>query len=94
MAVEERDRYTGKLTTGHDWNGIKELDTPIPWVVLFFLAATTLFAITWTVLNPAWPTITSRWPAELSFGSTRKSSTANGPELPKIIRERPASRWP
>ncbi len=56
MAVNERDPYTGKLTTGHDWNGIKELDTPIPKAVLLFLAAGTLFAILWTVLMPAWPT--------------------------------------
>jgi len=43
------------MTTGHDWNGIQELDTPIPRVVLFFLAATTLFAIVYWVLMPAWP---------------------------------------
>ena len=55
MAVSERDPYTGKLTTGHDWNGIKELDTPIPVVVLLFLAAGTLFAVVWTILMPAWP---------------------------------------
>jgi cytochrome c oxidase cbb3-type subunit 3 len=59
MALEERDPYTGKLTTGHDWNGIKELDTPIPRVVLLFLAVTTAFAVVWTILYPAWPTITS-----------------------------------
>lgn len=59
MAIRERDPYTGELTTGHDWNGIKELDRPIPRIVLVFLACTTLFAIVWTILNPAWPTITS-----------------------------------
>lgn len=51
----ERDPVTGRKTTGHEWNGIKELDTPIPRVVLFFLAATTLFSIVWWVLMPAWP---------------------------------------
>ena len=32
MAVEQQDRdsYTGYLTTGHEWNGIKELNTPVP----------------------------------------------------------------
>ena len=59
MAVAERDPHTGKLTTGHDWNGIKELDTPIPKAVLFFLAAGTLFLLVWTILMPAWPTLTS-----------------------------------
>ena len=37
MAVEERDSHTGYLTTGHEWNGIKELNTPVPRAVYFFL---------------------------------------------------------
>jgi cytochrome c oxidase cbb3-type subunit 3 len=28
MAVEEIDPVSGRVTTGHEWNGIKELDTP------------------------------------------------------------------
>ncbi len=55
MAVEERDPYTGYLTTGHEWNGIKELNTPVPRPVYFFLVATALFAVTYWVLMPAWP---------------------------------------
>lgn len=55
MAVEERDPYTGYLTTGHEWNGIKELNTPVPRPVCFFLVATALFAVTYWVLMPAWP---------------------------------------
>src|SRR5690606_178790 len=30
MAEVERDPITGRETTGHEWNGIKELDTPVP----------------------------------------------------------------
>ena len=55
MAVEERDPHTGYLTTGHEWNGIKELNTPVPRPVYFFLVATALFAVTYWVLMPAWP---------------------------------------
>ncbi len=55
MAEATRDPVTGRETTGHEWNGIEELDTPIPRVVLFFLAATTLFAIGYWLLMPAWP---------------------------------------
>jgi cytochrome c oxidase cbb3-type subunit 3 len=55
MAVEERDPHTGYLTTGHEWNGIKELNTPVPWVVYFFLITTALFAIGYWILMPAWP---------------------------------------
>lgn len=55
MDEQEFDPITGRKTTGHEWNGIKELDTPIPRVVLFFLAAGTLFSLIWWVLMPAWP---------------------------------------
>ncbi|MCF8478139.1 MAG: cytochrome-c oxidase, cbb3-type subunit III [Pseudolabrys sp.] len=55
MAVEERDPYTGYLTTGHEWNGIKELNTPVPRLVYFFLIATALFAVVYWILMPAWP---------------------------------------
>lgn len=55
MGTEKRDPVTGRMTTGHEWNGIEELDTPVPRVVLFFLAVTTLFAVVYWVLMPAWP---------------------------------------
>jgi cytochrome c oxidase cbb3-type subunit 3 len=41
--------------TGHEWNGIKELNTPVPRVVYFFLIVTALFAIGYWILMPAWP---------------------------------------
>jgi cytochrome c oxidase cbb3-type subunit 3 len=43
------------MTTGHEWNGIEELDTPVPRIVLFFLAVTILFSVVYWVLMPAWP---------------------------------------
>ena len=55
MAIEERDPHTGYLTTGHEWNGIKELNTPVPRAIYFFLITTALFAIGYWVLMPAWP---------------------------------------
>ncbi|QRI66552.1 cytochrome-c oxidase, cbb3-type subunit III (plasmid) [Shinella sp. PSBB067] len=55
MATERRDPATGRATTGHEWNGIEELETPIPRVVIFFLTVTTLFAIGYWILMPAWP---------------------------------------
>ena len=55
MAVDERDPYTGYMTTGHEWNGIKELNTPVPRPVYFFLIVTALFAVVYWVLMPAWP---------------------------------------
>jgi cytochrome c oxidase cbb3-type subunit 3 len=55
MAVEERDKYTGYLTTGHEWNGIKELNTPVPRAVYFFLLIAFVFSVGYWVLMPAWP---------------------------------------
>jgi cytochrome c oxidase cbb3-type subunit 3 len=55
MEVKERDPVTGRETTGHEWNGIKELDTPIPRGVLIFLIVTHIWAIAWWFLLPAWP---------------------------------------
>ncbi|WP_269930310.1 cytochrome-c oxidase, cbb3-type subunit III [Aminobacter sp. HY435] len=55
MEVNERDPVSGRETTGHEWNGIKELDTPVPRGVLLFLIVTHLWAIAWWFLVPAWP---------------------------------------
>lgn len=51
----ERDPVSGRETTGHVWNGIKELDTPVPKGVLIFLIVTHLFAFAWWILMPTWP---------------------------------------
>jgi len=51
----ERDPVSGHKTTGHVWNGIKELDTPVPKGVLIFLIVTHLFAFAWWILMPTWP---------------------------------------
>src|SRR3954465_8468393 len=55
MAVNERDPYTGYMTTGHEWNGITELNTPVPRAVFFFLIVTAMFAVVYWILMPAWP---------------------------------------
>jgi cytochrome c oxidase cbb3-type subunit 3 len=59
MALEDRDAHSGYLTTGHEWNGIKELNTPVPRPVYFFLAVAVAFALGYWVLMPTWPTGTS-----------------------------------
>jgi cytochrome c oxidase cbb3-type subunit III len=58
MAIEHeppRDGITGYLTTGHEWNGITELNTPVPRAVYFFLTVASLFSLGYWVLMPAWP---------------------------------------
>ncbi len=52
----EVDPVTGYDTTGHDWNGIRELNTPFPKFVLLILLATFLYSVAAWILLPAWPT--------------------------------------
>jgi cytochrome c oxidase cbb3-type subunit 3 len=56
--TKELDHDTGTPTTGHDWDGIKELDTPLPrwWVIVFY--ATIVWAFAYWVFMPSWPGIT------------------------------------
>lgn len=52
------DSVSGRSTTGHEWDGIKELNTPLPrwWILTFY--ATILWAIGYWVVYPAWPLMT------------------------------------
>ncbi len=52
----ERDPVTGVQTTGHEWDGIKELDNPMPrwWLWVFY--ACIAFSVLWWILFPSWPT--------------------------------------
>ncbi|MCB9946115.1 MAG: cytochrome-c oxidase, cbb3-type subunit III [Geminicoccaceae bacterium] len=50
------DPVTGYDTTGHDWNGITELNTAFPKLVIWALALTFLYSVATWILLPAWPT--------------------------------------
>lgn len=51
------DEPTGTETVGHEWDGIEELDTPMPrwWLWTFYL--TIVFAIFYVIAFPAWPMV-------------------------------------
>ncbi len=57
MTVKERDPLTGHLTTGHEWNGITELNTRVPRIVWICIALTGIFSICLWILLPAWPLV-------------------------------------
>ena len=61
MANIEIDEVTGTPTTGHEWDGIKELDTPMPRWWLWTFYACIAFALLWWVLFPSWPTLSDHW---------------------------------
>ncbi len=51
----EIDDISGQSTTGHEWDGIKELDTPLPRWWLYTFYASILVAVVYWVMMPAWP---------------------------------------
>jgi cytochrome c oxidase cbb3-type subunit 3 len=57
MSDRKLDEHSGVETTGHEWDGIRELDNPLPrwWLVAFWLSV--LVAAVYWVLMPAWPGI-------------------------------------
>lgn len=57
-------------TTGHEWDGIQELDNPMPRWWLYTFYACIVFAIGYTIAYPAWPLINSATPGLLGY-STR-----------------------
>ena len=56
-AKGEIDHVTGAETTGHEWDGIKELNKPLPrwWLYTFYVCI--LWAIGYWIAYPAWPTL-------------------------------------
>lgn len=53
------DAVTGTATTGHEWDDIQELNTPLPrwWLWLFYI--TIIWAIAYWIVYPAWPLVSS-----------------------------------
>ncbi len=51
------DALSGVETTGHEWDGLKELNNPLPrWWIWVFIICTIWSAWYW-VIYPAWPTL-------------------------------------
>ena len=55
MSEKHIDQETGTETTGHEWDGIRELDNPLPrwWLWIFY--ACIAWSVVYWVLMPAWP---------------------------------------
>ena len=53
------DPLTGVSTTGHEWDGLQELNTPLPRWWLWTFYACIVWAIGYWIAYPAWPLISS-----------------------------------
>ncbi|WP_299614666.1 cytochrome-c oxidase, cbb3-type subunit III [uncultured Tateyamaria sp.] len=64
------DEATGTDTTGHDWDGIKELNNPLPRWWLWCFYGTIVWGVAYTIAYPAWPLVNSATAGLLGY-STR-----------------------
>jgi cytochrome c oxidase cbb3-type subunit 3 len=79
MSEKEVDEISGVSTTGHSWDGIKELDNPMPrwWLITYYV--TIVWALGYMIAYPAWPLITTATTGLLGYtgrGEVRKELDA------------------
>jgi len=75
MSEPRFDEQTGQNTTGHSYDGIEELNTPLPrwWLWTFYI--TIIWGVAYTVAYPAWPMISGATAGLLGY-STRAEVAA------------------
>lgn len=66
------DPHSGIETTGHEWDGIKELNLPAPrwWLIVFALCC--VWAVGYWVIYPAWPTLAGNTKGVVGWTSYKK----------------------
>ena len=63
------DEATGTAFVGQEWDGIEELDTPMPRWWLWTFYASILFSAVYVVLYPAWPLVEGATQGTLGWSS-------------------------
>ncbi len=69
---KEVDQVSGIETTGHEWDGIKELNNPLPRWWLWTFYACCLWALAYWIVMPAWPLISSHTAGVIGYSSRAK----------------------
>jgi len=64
-----KDEATDTEFVGHEWDGIEELDTPMPRWWLWTFYATIVWGLAYTVAYPAWPMINRATEGVLEWSS-------------------------
>jgi cytochrome c oxidase cbb3-type subunit 3 len=87
----EIDAATGISTTGHEWDGVRELNNPLPrwWLWLFYI--TIIWSIGYWIVYPSWPLMSSasqgmlKWHAREALVSDLESlKLQRGPMFVKL----------
>lgn len=69
MSDKDIDKLSGVETTGHEWDGIKELNNPLPRWWLWTFYGCIAFALGYTIVFPAWPMLSSATTGLLGYSS-------------------------
>ena len=87
------DEASGTSTTGHEWDGIKELNTPLPLWWLYTFYACIAFSVLYWIAYPAWPLIGGYthgllgWNSRTAVvGDLKNLQTLRGPMNAKIAK--------
>lgn len=92
---KEVDHISGTETTGHEWDGIRELNNPLPRWWLWTFYATIIWSVGYVIAYPAWPLINSATQGVLGYSSrqeldrTLESVAAEQADLRVAIAEKP-----
>ena len=94
------DEPTGTQTVGHEWDGIEELDTPLPrwWLMIF--AACVAFAIGYVIFFPAIPLANSAtrglngWTSRGEFDKALTAEQARRAPIYRAIAATPVENLP
>ena len=81
----EKDEVTGTDTTGHEWDGIKELNTPLPRWWLWTFYGCIIWALGYTIAYPAWPLINGATPGLLGY--TSRGALVDSVEAAKVAQK-------
>ena len=93
MSEKHIDEISGVATTGHEWDGIRELDNPMPrwWLWTFYL--TIIWAVLYMVAYPAIPLLTGATKGLLGYSSRADvaAELAGAKEAQKVYLDRIAA---
>lgn len=87
----ELDKVTGTMTTGHEWDGVKELNSPLPRWWLWTFYASIVWAVGYWLVYPSWPLVSSYsqgltgWTARQAIiGDMADLKASRGPMVDKL----------
>lgn len=94
------DHPTGTETMGHEWDGIEELNTPLPRWWLWSFYATIVFALGYAIAFPAWPMLHEAsagllgWSSRGQLATELASDQAKRAPMLRAIAATPIERLP